>query len=110
MTVLPIVLALAYAGLCAFSLAMNRHHRQCWGFGVTPLRARLLRLAGCGALAAGLIIAIAREGMGHGLVLALTSAGSAAIAVVLLMAYRPRVAAAAALFAPPAALALVLTF
>jgi hypothetical protein len=86
--------ALAYAGMAALSLAMDRHCEQLTGLREVPVRLRMsLRLAGTALLAAALVPCVMAWGASVGTVawLGLLSAG--ALPVALLLPYRPRGAA-----------------
>ncbi len=85
-------IGLAYAGMAALCLAMDRHHRQVVGRVLRPGIAGALRVVGCAALTASFAAAVTAEGWARGPVAwfgALTAAG---LALVLLLPYRPRLA------------------
>lgn len=66
MSVLALLLAtLAFACL---ALAMERHHRDVAGYPPAAARRRLLRLLGCGSLAASLAASIGAWGIAWGVV------------------------------------------
>jgi hypothetical protein len=89
-----LTLYLSYAALAALALAMDRHHRQVFGAAPSPGRAAGLRVAGALLLVLAPVPWTAEAGaMGFvaWLFCALPCAG---VALVLLLAWRPRAAAA----------------
>lgn len=84
--------ALAYGGLAAISLAMDRHHADIHGRGKAPdHRTRLqFRLAGWFGLALSFMACIAVRGWNTGPVLWCGMLTAAAILLTLLLQYAPR--------------------
>lgn len=101
--------AFCFAGLAALSLAMERHYADIHGRGATPPAAarRSLRMGGGLALLSALAAALRNGSTSHGILLWLGGLTAAAIALVLLLSYTPRLTARSALLS--AALAM-LTF
>jgi len=90
-------LALPYAGFTALCLAMERHHEQVFGQRwIPPGRRRLLRIAGLLLLLASPLPCIAAAGWGVGSVLWCGLLTAAALPLVLLLPYAPRLAVALA--------------
>lgn len=98
---------LAYSGLTALCLAMNRHHRQVWHRPATTRRAWLLRLAGTCLLAASLLAATTVAGVPRGLVAWFGILPLAALALIVLLPFSPRTAGVLALLVPLPALLLL---
>jgi len=93
-----LALALAYAGLAALCLAMERHHGQVFARrGPAPGRQRALRLLGWLLLALSPLPAIALRGAGEGTVLWCGLLTAALLPLALLLAYAPRLVAPMAL-------------
>jgi len=88
------VFTLAYAGLGALCLSMERHYADLHGRGAAPTRElrRNLQLAGWSALILALASAIGSEGGPHGVMLWLGGLSGAGLALVLLLPYAPRLA------------------
>ncbi len=89
-------IGLAYAGLAALCLAMDRHHRQVAGRGIRPRATLALRLAGTAILVLSFAAAIAADGWVFGPVAWCGGLTAAALALVFLLPYRPRLAMALA--------------
>ncbi|KIP87205.1 MULTISPECIES: DUF3325 domain-containing protein [unclassified Stenotrophomonas] len=86
MSVLALLLAtLAFACL---ALAMERHHRDVAGYPPAAARRRLLRLLGCGSLAASLAASIGAWGIAWGVVGWCGVLAAAAGAMVLWLSFR----------------------
>nr|WP_222124946.1 DUF3325 domain-containing protein [Variovorax boronicumulans] len=87
-----LMLSAAGAGFTALALAMDRHHEDCFGRGNSPSarRRRTLEAFGSVALALSLGAALAREGSTQGWVLWLGALTLAAVLVVGLLSYLPR--------------------
>ena len=98
---------LAYSGLTALCLAMNRHHRQLWHRPVSPQRAVVLRLIGAALLGGSLLASTAAIGVSRGIVAWFGVLPLAALALVGLLPFSPRTAGIIALLAPLSALLLV---
>jgi hypothetical protein len=101
-----LALALAYSGFCSLCLAMDRHHADLFGTRPSAGRARLLYWGGWTLLALALWLSIAAHGVAVGSVLWVGLLSVAAVTLVLLLTYRPRLAAVAALATPPLAILL----
>lgn len=84
--------SLAYAGLAALCLAMDRHHRQVMGRGIKPRAILALRLAGTAILALSFAAAIVADGWVFGPVAWCGGLTAAALLLVFLLPYRPRLA------------------
>ncbi len=104
-TVLVLNLALAFAGMAALCLSMDRHYAA--AFLVKPRRstALALRLSGWGALALCFGLAVLLEGWNFGPVQWIGALTGAALLVVALLSYRPGWIRPAAILALPLALA-----
>lgn len=89
-TAFALAWALAYAGLAAFGLAIERHHRQVRGRPLAAAARRRLRLAGSAPLLAALAILTAGWGWPVGSVLWTASLSTAALPLPFLFAYAPR--------------------
>lgn len=90
-------ICLAYAGFAALCLAMERHHGEVFGIRRIPPRRRLaLRLVGWLLLAASFPACIAGWGWAFGSVVWCGVLTAAALPIVLLLPYRPRMMAALA--------------
>lgn len=85
-------IGLAYAGLAALCLGMHRHHRQVVGRSPRAGVALALRLAGNALLVLSLAAAVAADGWAVGPVAWFGGLSAAALALVLLLPYRPRLA------------------
>ncbi|MGU3536627.1 DUF3325 domain-containing protein [Methylobacterium sp. A54F] len=103
--VLALNLALAFAGLAALALSLDRHHRDAFGTRVPKARARMLRLAGWAGIALSLLSAGILEDWTFGPVQWIGALIGGALGVVLLLSYRPAWLRPAALAALPLALA-----
>jgi Protein of unknown function (DUF3325) len=105
-------LALAYSGMAGLGFAMDRHHEQLTSLRETPVRRRvLLRIGGWLLLIAALVPCVMAWGATVGPVVWLGFLSAGALAVALMLPYRPRGAAWLAAIAAPAgsaALALAL--
>ncbi len=86
------MIGLAYAGLAALCLGMDRHHRQVVGRGIKPRATLALRLAGTTILALSFAAAILSDGWVFGPVAWCGGLTAAALALVFLLPYRPRLA------------------
>lgn len=104
---LPAVL-LAYAGLTALCLAMDRHHRQVWERTPVARQRILLRSMGWTLLAASLMVCSYGFGWSIGLVIWCAALTAALAVLIPVMTYRNRLAPHAAAVA--AVLACVLPF
>lgn len=94
--------ALSLVGFSALALAMHRHHQQVWGHGLS-YKARLsLRLIGVVGLGSSFAVCFGGFGWASAPVLWLGLLSVAGLAIVLLLAYRPRLIA----FLVPAVLVL----
>lgn len=97
---LAVCVALAFAGLSALALSLDRHHRAALRGPVPKARVAQLRGAGWAGLALSLYAAVALAGWNFGLVQAIGAVTAAALAVAACLTYRPswlRPAAVAAL-------------
>jgi len=104
-----VTFALAYAGLAALSLAMNRHARAAFQRELSDWLRFALRCAGCCLLAASLILTAAGSGWPVGTVEWVGMLIASAVACALLLTYYPRAAAVLAAVLPVlAVLALIL--
>ncbi|MCJ2070239.1 DUF3325 domain-containing protein [Methylobacterium sp. J-030] len=100
---LVLSLLLAFAGFAALALSLDRHHRAVFRTPVPRGRIGSLRAAGWSGLGLSFAAAIASAGWSFGPVQWIGSLTGAALAVVALIAYRPRSLRAAALAALPLA-------
>ena len=99
-------LLLTYAGFTALCLSMPRHHAELLGRTASPRRRQVLELAGWLLLGLSLWAAVATNGWSFGLVDWFAVLMLSALALVLLLPYRPRLVlalAAASLLASPLA-------
>lgn len=94
-----LALALGYGGFTALALATNRHHREVWNRAASRPARLFLRGAGTAGLAAALAACVVHAGWSVGPVLWLGVLAAAGIVVVPVLAFRPRIAAAAGLAA-----------
>lgn len=101
-----VALLLAYSGLAALCLAMNRHHRQVWHRPASATRAVLLRSIGIGLLAGSLLASTVVAGMARGIVAWFGVLPLAALGLIGLLPFSPRTAGLLALVAPLSALLL----
>lgn len=92
--------SLAYAGLAGLCLAMHRYQRQVWCRGVGSAASVGLRLAGWLCLTLSLATCTAVWGGVIGPVAWFGVLSAAGLALVCLLPYAPRIAAALALIAP----------
>jgi len=87
-------LALAYSGMAGLGFAMDRHHEQLTRLRETPARRRvLLRIGGLLLIGAALVPCVIAWGTTVGPVAWLGFLSAGALAVVLMLPYRPRGAA-----------------
>jgi len=104
---LGVCLALAFAGLAALALSLDRHHRAALRGPLPRGRARPLRIAGWAGLALSFAAAVASAGWNFGPVRATGAVTAAALAVSACLTYRPGWLRPAALAALPLAAALL---
>lgn len=97
--VLTVNLGLSFAGLTALCLSLNRHHAEIFDRRVERRAVLRLRAFGWAALAVSLFVAGAWEGWAFGPVQWFGALTGAAVGLVLLLSYRPRYVAPAALTA-----------
>ncbi|MDE1174268.1 MAG: DUF3325 domain-containing protein [Parvibaculaceae bacterium] len=93
-------LSLSYAGFAALAFSMQRHHRQLRSRAPTRGQALGLKMAGWSALAASFVVSILAWGSVIGPVAGFGVLSGGALGFTLLLAFRPRVAAALTLAAP----------
>jgi Protein of unknown function (DUF3325) len=100
--------ALTYTGLAALAMAMNRHARDALQRELRSAHRFALRVVGAGSLIAALFLTAARTGWAVGAVewFGMVTAGS--VALVLFLAYVPRIAAPLMLGLPALAAAAAL--
>ncbi|WP_435034915.1 DUF3325 domain-containing protein [Pseudomonas neuropathica] len=101
-----LALLLTYAGFTALCLSMPRHHDELLGHKPSTRRRQGLTLAGWLLLSLSLWAAVSANGWSFGLVDWFAVLMLSALALVLLLPYRPRLAlalAAASLLASPVA-------
>jgi hypothetical protein len=91
---------LAYSGLTALCLAMNRHHRQLWHRPASLQRALVFRLIGIGLLAGSLLASTAAAGVSRGMVAWFGVLPLATLGLIGLLPLSPRAAGVLALLAP----------
>lgn len=91
-----LALLLSYAGFSALCLSMPRHHAELLGAKPSARRRHGLALAGWLLLALSLLAAVAANGWSFGLVDWFAVLMLSALALVLLLPYRPRLALALA--------------
>ncbi len=91
MTVAALLLSLllGFAGFAALALSLDRHHRAVFRAPVPGRRVGGLRAAGWSGLALSFAAAVAAAGWSFGPVQWIGSLTGSALAVVLLIAYRP---------------------
>lgn len=82
--------ALTFAGMLGLCAAMERHQGQILMAQLAPSRARLLRLTGWLLLVAGFAAAVTARGWAIGSVTWVSLCGAAAVCVVLLLTFYPR--------------------
>lgn len=87
-----LAIALCYAGMAGLCLAMDRHHSQVWK-AKAPTRQRLLRVAGWLLLALAVWPCVQIWGGAVGPVVWCGMLSVGAFTLVLLLPYRPRIAA-----------------
>jgi uncharacterized protein DUF3325 len=97
--------ALAYAGFTAVCLAMDRHARHVSRRPPARRTATLLRAGGYGLLALAAVPCVRALEGSTGLVMWLGVLSAAALSLIFLLPYAPRLAAALAVVAPLVALA-----
>ena len=85
-----LALLLSLAGFVALALAMERHHRQVWQRAPSRKQCMLLRCFGITGLGAALAACVAHAGWATGTVIWLGLMTVAALAVALVLSYRPR--------------------
>lgn len=85
-------LTLAYAGMVALCLGVERHYKQIWQRVPTPARRKALRLGGWLALGASLLVCAQAWGWAMGPVAWLGLLSLAGLGLVLLLPYWPRFA------------------
>lgn len=95
--------ALVYSGLVGLCLAMDRHQRTVLGRPLQPSTAVGLRVFACGLLAASVLASVAAQPGATGYVAWFGFVTAAGLALIFLLPYAPRAAAALALGAPVAA-------
>lgn len=95
---------LAYAGLTALCLAMDRHHRQVWQRVPAPGLRIGLRVLGSSLLAAAFTACVDTAGASIGSVSWFGVLSAAGLLLVFLLPYAPRFAAGLSLLAAPATL------
>lgn len=100
-------LALAFAGLAALALSLDRHHRAALSGPLPRGRARPLRLAGWSGLGLSFAAAVASAGWNFGPVQAIGTVTAAALAVSACLTFRPGWLRPAAFAALPLAAALL---
>jgi hypothetical protein len=84
------ILAAAYLGFALLALSQDRHWLHLSGARHCPPRiARILRVAGCALLVAGLGLALFRDGAGFGSLVWATTLTVGAFAVVCTLTWRP---------------------
>jgi hypothetical protein len=101
-------LSLAYAGMALLCQAMKRHQRQVWNREISTRTAGKSRCAGWLLIVLALFPCGGGWGWSVGIVAWCGSLSAAALLLVILLAYVPRTAALAALFAGAWALVAVL--
>ncbi|TFZ60370.1 DUF3325 domain-containing protein [Methylorubrum sp. Q1] len=101
--VLAVNLSLSFAGLAALCLSLNRHHAEVFDRRAERAAVLRLRLFGWLAIALSLVVAGLWEGWAFGPVQWIGALTGAALGLVLLLSYRPRYVAPAALAALVAA-------
>lgn len=82
----------AWAGLGALAFAMDKHYAQACGSKVSSGQKIVLRVAGWALLGLAFACTIARDGVSFGSLLWVALLGVLGFALVLLLAYRPRLA------------------
>ncbi|ABY32488.1 MAG: DUF3325 domain-containing protein [Methylobacteriaceae bacterium] len=97
--VLAVNLSLSFAALAALCLSLNRHHAEVFDRKAERAAVLRLRLFGWGAIALSFFVAGLWEGWAFGPVQWIGALTGAALALVLLLSYRPRYVAPAALAA-----------
>lgn len=95
---------LSYGGMAGICLAMDRHHAQVWRRDASPAFRRALQAAGWTLIALAAVPCVRGWGGSVGTVLWLGWLSAAALALVLLLSYRPRLAAGLAALCAPLAL------
>lgn len=97
-------MSLAYAGFTAVCLAMERHHGSVWGRPPAGRTATTLRAAGFGLLALAAVPSVVALGGSAGIVAWFGFLTAAALVLIVLLPYAPRLAAALGVAAPVIAL------
>lgn len=92
---------LAYAGMVGLCQGMERHYKQVWQQLPTPLLRRSLRVSGWALLAASFAACVAAWGWAMGPVGWFGQISLAGFVLILLLPYRPRLAALLPLGALP---------
>jgi len=88
---MPTAMGLAFAGFAALSLAMDRHGEQVLGRrGLPAWQRRGLRVAGSALLGGSLTAVVGQHGWGMGLIVWTGLLTAAAMALAMLLCYRPR--------------------
>ncbi|MBS7458677.1 DUF3325 domain-containing protein [Coralloluteibacterium stylophorae] len=98
--IVPLLLALCYAGWCLLALGMERHHRDAFGSAPPRRRRRLLRGGGWLLLTLAFTTGIAARGWEFGPVAWACALMLAGLAWVLLLALAPKAARWLAVAAP----------
>jgi len=96
---LPFAAALTFAGMLGLCAAMERHQSQVLKAQLAPSQTRLLRLIASLLLLAGFAAAVVARGWPIGSVLWVALCGAAAVSVVLLLTFYPRLLPRLALLA-----------
>lgn len=104
---LAISIALAFAGLAALALSLDRHHRAALRSPLPRGRARPLRAAGWAGIGLAFAAAVFFGGWNFGPVQALGAVTAAALAVAACLTYRPGWLRPAAVVALPLAAAIL---
>ncbi|MDB5619890.1 MAG: hypothetical protein JWQ24_4128 [Tardiphaga sp.] len=91
MVLLAMIFAAEYLGFGCLALGQSRHWQAVTGTHACPPATRaLLRTGGGLLLAAGLMLAVARDGLDYGALVWVTSVTVAAVAVVATLSWPPR--------------------
>lgn len=85
-----LAVGLAYLGMLAFCLAMNRHHRDVFETSPSPAKQRGLRIIATGLLIASVLLNVESLGIEIGLVIGITQLMFAGVTVCLILAWRKR--------------------
>ncbi|MFC7662340.1 DUF3325 domain-containing protein [Methylorubrum suomiense] len=89
-TILLLNLSLCFAALTALCLSLNRHHTEVFQSKPSARRILLLRVLGWTGIGLSLTVAGVAEGWNFGPVQWIGTLTGAAVALVLLLSYRPR--------------------